>query len=95
MHFHGVLRVSVPDKKIEHGSTWDTKPQFPPAPAAIDAHVGCAWVTDAAEAKEWALLHSGELLPTLVLRYMGTDILREGRPTTLRNISPIQMGIWG
>ena len=39
--------------------------------------------------------HSGELLPTPVLCYMGTNIHLLGRPTVPRNISAIMAEIWG
>ena len=94
-YFQGVLRVSVVDKKIQHGSTQDPTPLLYPVSAAVDAHVGCTWVTDTPEAREWALRNSRELPPAPVLRYMGTNIFLQGKPTTPLIISAFRAEIWG
>ena len=36
----------MPDKKVQHGSTRDPKPLLYPVLAAVNAHVGYAWVAD-------------------------------------------------
>ena len=81
-----------PDKKVQYGSTRDLQPLRSTAPA-VDAHVGCTWVTETREAKERALQHSKELPLAVVLRDMGTDIYLQGRPTTPRNMWAIKVEI--
>ena len=79
-YFQGVLRVSVPDKKIQHGSTRDLKPLQSPALEVVDAHIGCTWVMDAPQARERAVWHLRQLTSAPCLWYRGTDILLQGRP---------------
>ena len=54
-YYQGILRVDVPDRKIQHGSTSDPQTLRSPIPAAVAWHVGRAWVTDSPEQREEAL----------------------------------------
>ena len=44
-YYQGILRVDVPDRKIQHGSTSDPRPLRLPTPAAVARHLGRTWVT--------------------------------------------------
>ena len=91
----GVLRVSLRDKKVLHGSTGDRRALRSLAPKAVDAHVGHSWVADSPAAQETALQRSGELASAPVLHYMGTDIYLQGCSTAPQKISPIKEEISG
>ena len=83
------MRVDVPDRKIQHGSTSDPQPLRSPTPAAVAQHVGRTWVTDSPEQQEEALTGAPEIQPSWILRYMGTDIYLRGTPTAPRNLPDV------
>ena len=60
----GILRVDVPDRKIQHGSTSDPQPLRSPTPAAVARHVGHAWAMDSPEQREEALAGALEIQPS-------------------------------
>ena len=81
VYYQGILRVDVPDRKIQHGSTSDPRPVRSPTPAAVARHLGRAWVTSTPDQRREALAGAPEIQPSRVLRYMGTDIYLQGAPT--------------
>ena len=94
-HDHqGILRVDVPDRKIQHGSTSDPRPLRSPTPAAVACHLGRAWVTSTPDERQEALAGAPEIQPNRVLRYMGTDIYLQGAPTALRNLPEVRVELW-
>ena len=93
-YYQGILRVDVPDRKIQHGSTSDPQPLRSPTPAAIARHVGRAWVTDSPEQREEALAGTPEIQPSRFLRYMGTDIYLHGTPTAPRELPEVRAAVW-
>ena len=44
-YYQGILRVDVPDRKIQHGLTSDPRPLRSPTPVAVARHLGRTWVT--------------------------------------------------
>ena len=93
-YYQGILRVDVPDRKIQHGSTSGPQPPRSPTPEAVTRRVGRAWVTNSAEEREEALAGAPEIPPSQVLRYMGTDIYLQGMPTASRNLPEVWAAIW-
>ena len=93
-YYQGILRVDVPDRKIQHGSTADPQPLRSPTPEAVARHVGHAWATDSPEQWEAALAGAPEIQPSGLLRYMGTDIYLQGTPTAPRNLPEVRAAVW-
>ena len=85
-YYQGILRVDVPDRKIQHGSTSDPQPLRSPTPEAVARHLGRTWVTDTPNQRQEALAGAPEIQPSSVLRYMGTDIYLQGAPIAPRNL---------
>ena len=93
-YYQGILRVAVPDHKIQHGPTSDPQPLRSPTPAAVARHVGRAWVTNTPGRREEALTGAPEIQAFRVLRYMGTNIYLQGTPTAPRNLPKIRAAVW-
>ena len=93
-YYQGILRVDVPNRKIQHGSTSDPQPLLSPTPAAVAGHLGRTWATDTPDQRRDALAGAPEIQPSSVLRYMGTDIYLEGTPIAPRNLPEIRAAIW-
>ena len=55
---------------------------------------GRAWVADTPEQREEALAGAPEILPSRVLRYMGTYIYLQGTPTAPRNLLEVRAAVW-
>ena len=94
VYYQGILRVDVPDRKIQHGSTSDPRPLRSPTPAAVARHLGRAWVTSTPDQRREALAGAPEIQPSRVLRYMGTDIYLQGAPTAPRNLPEVRAELW-
>ena len=94
VYYQGILRVDVPDRKIQHGSTSDPRPLRSPTPAAVARHLGRAWVTSTPDQRREALAGAPEIQPSRVLRYMGTDIYLQGAPTAPRNLPGVRAELW-
>ena len=94
VYYQGILRVDVPDRKIQHGSTSDPRPLRSPTPAAVARHLGRAWVTSTPDQRREALARAPEIQPSRVLRYMGTDIYLQGAPTAPRNLPEVRAELW-
>ena len=45
-YYQGILRVDVPDCKIQHGSTSDPQPLLSSKPAAVAHHLGSTWTAN-------------------------------------------------
>ena len=74
VYHQGILRVDVPDRKIQLGSTSHPRPLRSPTPAAVARHLGGTWATSTPDQRREALAEAPEIQPSGVLRYMGTDI---------------------
>ena len=93
-HYQGILRVDVPDRKIQHGSTSEPQPLRSPTRTTVARHLGRTWVTDTPEQRQEAPAGAQEIQPWKVLRYMGTDIYLQGPLTAPRNLPEIRAAIW-
>ena len=93
-YYQGILRVDVPDRKIQHGSTSDPQPLLSPMPAAVARHLGSTWTTDTPGQRQEALAGAPEIQPSGVLRYMGTDIYLQGTPVAPRDLPEIRAAVW-
>ena len=67
VYYQGILRVDVPDRKIQHGSTSDPRPLRSPTPAAVARQLGRAWVTSTPDLRREALAGAPEIQPSRVL----------------------------
>ena len=94
VYYQGILRMDVPDRKIQHGSTSDPRPLRSPTPAAVARHLGRAWVTSTPDQRREALAGAPEIQPSRVLRYMGTDIYLQGAPTAPRSLPEVRAELW-
>ena len=93
-YYQGILRVDVPDRKIQCGSTSDPQPLRSPTPAAVAQHMGGTWVTENPEQREEALAGAPEIQPSWVLSEMGTDIYLQGTPAAPRNLPEVWAAVW-
>ena len=94
VYYQGILRVDIPYRKIQHGSTSHPRPLRSPTPAAVARHLGRAWVTSTPDQRREALAGAPEIQPSRVLRYMGTDIYLHGAPTAPRNLPEVRAELW-
>ena len=94
IYYQGIMRVDLPDRKIQHGWTSDPRPQRSPTPAAVARHLGRTWVTSTPDQRREALAEAPEIQRSGVLRYMGTDIYLQGAPTAPRNLPEVRAALW-
>ena len=88
-YYHGILRVDVPERKIQQGSTSGPQPLRSPTPEAVAYDVGRVWVSDSLEEREEELAGAPEIPPSRVFRYMPTDNYLQGRPMAPRNFPEV------
>ena len=93
-YYKGILRVHVPNRKIQHGSTSDPQSLRSPTPAAVTRHMGRAWVANTPDQREESLAGAPETHPSRVLCYMGTDTYLQSKPTAPRNLAEIRAAVW-
>ena len=93
-YYLGILRVDVPDCKIEHWSATDPPSLCSPTPAAVARHAGRAWVMESPKQREEALAGDPEIQASGVLRYMGIDMCLKGTPTAPHNLPEVRVEAW-
>ena len=86
-YVQGVLRVSVPDKKVQYSSTGDWRTLLSAAPEVVDVYVGHSWVTNP--------VALGRTPASPCPPFHGTDFYLQERSVTLVNMSTIRWEIWG
>ena len=62
-YYQGILQVDVPDRKIQHSSTSDSRPLRSPTLAAVACHLGRTWLTSTPDQRQEALADAPEVQP--------------------------------
>ena len=89
-----MLRVAIPDHKIQHGSTSNPQCLRSPTRTAVAGHLGRPWVTDTPDQRQEALAGAPKIQPSSVLRNMGTDIYLQEKRIACRNLPEIRAAVW-